>query len=90
MQVIFIIRQDERKFLRMKSTAKQEHNLNFKRNSCIPKMCVDPCPVGSTTSGGDAGHFLPEPCEAYLAGTIRGSADIETLKVVTLSKLTAL
>jgi len=31
------------------STAKQEHNLNFKRNSYIPKMCVDPCPVGSTT-----------------------------------------
>jgi len=36
-------------FFRMKSTAKQEHNLNFKRNSYIPKMCVDPCPVGSTT-----------------------------------------
>jgi len=34
----------------MKSTAKQEHNLNFKRNSYIPKMCVDPCPVGSTTN----------------------------------------
>jgi len=34
----------------MKSTAKQEHNLNFKRNSYIPKMCVDPCPVGSTTT----------------------------------------
>jgi len=33
----------------MKSTAKQEHNLNFKRNSYIPKMYVDPCPVGSTT-----------------------------------------
>jgi len=33
----------------MKSTAKQEHNLNFNRNSYIPKMCVDPCPVGSTT-----------------------------------------
>ena len=33
----------------MKSTAKQEHNLNLKRNSYIPKMCVDPCPVGSTT-----------------------------------------
>jgi len=33
----------------MKSTAKQEHNLNFKRNSYIPKMCVDPWPVGSTT-----------------------------------------
>ena len=44
----------------MKSTAKQEHNLNFKRNSYIPKMCVDPRPVGSTTSGGDAGHILPE------------------------------
>jgi len=37
-------------FFRMKSTAKQEHNLNLKRNSYIPKMCVDPCPVGSTTS----------------------------------------
>ena len=36
-------------FFRMKSTAKQEHNLNFKRNSYIPKMCVDPWPVGSTT-----------------------------------------
>jgi len=36
-------------FFRMKSTGKQEHNLNFKRNSYIPKMCVDPCPVGSTT-----------------------------------------
>jgi len=33
----------------MKSTAKQEHNLNPKRNSYIPKMSVDPCPVGSTT-----------------------------------------
>jgi len=33
----------------MKSTAKQEHNLNCKRNSYIPKMCVDPCAVGSTT-----------------------------------------
>ena len=37
-------------FFRMKSTAKQEHNLNFKRYSYIPKMCVDPCPVGSTTA----------------------------------------
>ena len=54
MQVIFLIRQDDRKSLRMKSTAKQEHNLNFRRNSYIPKMCVDPCPVGSTT----AAHFL--------------------------------
>jgi len=36
-------------FFRMKSTAKQEDNLNLKRNSYIPKMCVDPCPVGSTT-----------------------------------------
>jgi len=34
---------------RMKSTAKQEHNLSFKRNSYIPKMSVDPFPVGSTT-----------------------------------------
>jgi len=33
----------------MKSTAKQEHNLNLKRDSYIPKMCVDPCAVGSTT-----------------------------------------
>jgi len=33
----------------MKSRAKQENNVNFKRNSYIPKMCVDPCPVGSTT-----------------------------------------
>jgi len=33
----------------MKSTAKQEHNLNLKRNSYIPKMSVDPCPMGSTT-----------------------------------------
>jgi len=33
----------------MKSTAKQEHNLNCKRNSYIPKMSVDPSPVGSTT-----------------------------------------
>jgi len=49
MQVIFLIRQDDRKPLRMKSTAKQEHNLNFKRNSYIPKMSVDPCSVGSTT-----------------------------------------
>ena len=49
MQVIFLIRQDDRKSLRMKSTAKQEHNLNCKRNSYIPKMSVDPCPVGSTT-----------------------------------------
>jgi len=48
MQEVFLIRQDDRKPLRMKSTAKQEHN-NFKRNSYIPKMCVDPCPVGSTT-----------------------------------------
>jgi len=36
-------------FFRMKSTAKQEHNLNFNRNSYIPKTCVDPCPVESTT-----------------------------------------
>jgi len=36
-------------FFRMKSTAKQKNNLNFKRNSYIPKMSVDPCPVGSTT-----------------------------------------
>jgi len=49
MQVIFLIRQDDRKSLRMKSTAKQELNLNLKRNSYIPKTCVDPCPVGSTT-----------------------------------------
>jgi len=49
MQVIFLIRQDDRKSLRIKSTAKQEHYLNVKRNSYIPKMCVDPCPVGSTT-----------------------------------------
>jgi len=33
----------------MKSTEKQEHNLNLKRNSYIPKMSVDPYPVGSTT-----------------------------------------
>ena len=37
----------------MKSTAKQEHNLNVKSNSYIPKMCVDPCPVGSTTVAAD-------------------------------------
>jgi len=49
MQVIFLIRQVDRKSLRMKSTAKQEHNLNLKRDSYIPKMCVDPCAVGSTT-----------------------------------------
>ena len=49
MQVIFLIRQDDRKSLGMKSTAKHEHNLNLKRNSYIPKMSVDPCPVGSTT-----------------------------------------
>ena len=60
MQVIFLIRQDDRKSLRMKSTAKQEHNLNLKRNSYIPKISVDPCPVGSTTSGGDAGQILPK------------------------------
>jgi len=29
--------------------SQQEHNLNLKRNSYIPKMSVDPCPVGSTT-----------------------------------------
>jgi len=28
----------------MKSTAKQENKFNFKRNSYIPKMCVDPSP----------------------------------------------
>jgi len=47
------------------------------------------------------GNILPEQCgaiscrnnilpEQYLAGTIQGSADKETLKVVTFSKLTAL
>jgi len=34
----------------MKSTAKQENKFNFKRNIYIPKMSVDPSPVGSTTS----------------------------------------
>ena len=33
----------------MKSTAKQENKFNFKRNIYIPKMSVDPFPVGSTT-----------------------------------------
>ena len=49
MQEIFLVRQDDRKPLRMKSTAKQENKFNFKRSIYIPKMCVDPCPVGSTT-----------------------------------------
>jgi len=49
MQVIFLVRQDDRKSLGMKSTAEQENNLNFKRNSYIPKTSVDPCPMGSTT-----------------------------------------
>ena len=46
MQEIFLIRQDDRKPLRMKSTAKQENKFNFKRNIYIPKMCVDPGPGG--------------------------------------------
>jgi len=46
MQEIFLIRQDDRKALRMKSTAKQENKFNFKRNIYVPKMCVDPGPGG--------------------------------------------
>ena len=46
MQEIFLVRQDDRKPLRMKSTAKQENKFNFKRNIYISKMCVDPGPGG--------------------------------------------
>ena len=46
MQEIFLVRQDDRKPPRMKSTAKQENKFNFKRKICIPKMCVDPGPGG--------------------------------------------
>ena len=35
-----------RKLLRMKSTAKQENNRNFKKNSYIPKNMFRPCPGG--------------------------------------------
>jgi len=38
-----------RKCLRMKSTAKQEINRNFKKNSFIPLICIDPGPAGSAT-----------------------------------------
>jgi len=41
MQEIFLVRQDDRKPPRMRSTAKQENKFNFKRNIYIPKMCVD-------------------------------------------------
>ena len=46
MQEIFLVRQDDRKPPRMKSTAKQENKFNFKRNIYIPKMCVDLGPRG--------------------------------------------
>jgi len=73
MQVIFLIRQDDRKSLRMKSTAKQENKFNFKRNIYIPKMCVDPCPVGSTTSASwlklKSSHFL-KCCKQNLSVTV--------------------
>jgi len=85
MQEIFLIRQDDRKPLRMKSTAKQENKFNFKRNIYIPKMCVNLCPVGSTTSGGDAGQYL---VGKYGEGQIKN--DEKASKVVTFSKLTAL
>jgi len=45
-QEIFLVRQDDRKPLRMKSTAKQENKFTFKRNIHITKMSVDPCPGG--------------------------------------------
>ena len=61
----------------MKSTAN--------RNSYIPKTCVDPCPVGSTTSGGDAGHILPKKF-----GKGQTKNDEKASTVVTFSKLTAL
>ena len=64
MQVIFLIRQDDRKSLRMKSTAKQEHNLNLKRNSYIPKMSVDPFPVGSITEAAEMSE-IADNCEIF-------------------------
>jgi len=78
MQVIFLIRQGDRKSLGMKSTARQEHNLNFKRNSYIPKMRVDPCPVGSTTqpcslrrrTSGDKPRDTPEGVQSRYNETL--------------------
>jgi len=40
MQEIFLIRQDDRKPLRMKSTAKQENKFNFKRNISPKCVCI--------------------------------------------------
>ena len=58
MQVIFLVCQDDRKSLRMKSTAKQENNLNFKKDSYIPQNVQTLAPGGLQQSGGDAGHVL--------------------------------
>jgi len=42
----------------MKSTAKQENNLNFKKDSYIPQNVQTLAPGGLQQSGGDAGHVL--------------------------------
>jgi len=70
MQEIFLIRQDDRKPLRMKSSAKQENKVNFKRNIYIPKMCVDPGPGGLQQQ-----HDAPQQTMLYSAV----SSNAETL-----------
>ena len=73
-------------FFRMKSTAKQEHNLNFKGTVTFPKCLWILGPWGPQQVVEMQGtNILPEK---YGEGQIKN--DQITLKVVTFSKLTAL
>jgi len=66
----------------MKSTAKQENKFNFKRNIYIPKMCVNPCPVGFTTTSASVEpspekiQFVQKFCSEWFRPKLREPATV--------------